>query len=91
VKAAEVALAINAHLKRIEHDPEINRRDALGGHPFLHAEAIHAGSRSVYVRYAVHRGGFKLWKKEAVAYLEWLDAGNVGTHLEVDDLQEANG
>jgi hypothetical protein len=80
VKAAEVALAINAHLQRFEKDPDINVQNDRGLHPYFHAGSVWRGGPYISVRYVSYQGSSKLRKKDAVAYLGWLDAGNVGKH-----------
>lgn len=79
---AEVAARIAAHLKRFETDPLINvwKNGRVGGtRPYFWATARAAGSR-VAVQYISYQGWSTLTKVEALAYLAWLDAGNVGRH-----------
>lgn len=82
-KLKEIASRINAHLKRFEADPVINagyidaRRKGL--HPYYLAGAWSSGNRA-YVSYVNYQGSSSLTKADAIAYLAWLDAGNVGTH-----------
>ena len=83
-KLAEIATRIHAHLKRFEADPKINRykdadRHQRGLHPFYWSGAYVGGSR-VGVRYISYQGATCLTKQEALGYLAWLDAGNVGKH-----------
>lgn len=91
MKLDEIAKRIAAHLRRFERDPEINRKrkydeaakrwvDHQGGlGSYWHASAQRAGSR-VAVVYVSYQGATNLTRGEALAYLAWLDAGNVGTH-----------
>lgn len=83
MKNAEIAERIHAHLKRFEADPRINRyadKNRKGLHPYFHARSWASGN-CVYVQYVSYQGSSWLTKEQATAYLEWLDAGNVGQHL----------
>jgi hypothetical protein len=82
-KLSEVADAIWAYLRRFEKDPIINaaRPDFGGTTPYYNAFA-QAGGRFVYVTYITYQGSRHLTRDEAVRYLAWLDAGNVGHHHE---------
>ena len=85
-KLAEIAAKLAAHLKRIEGDPTLNppRGGSCGGtRSYWNAHSWAAGSR-VGVRYVSYQGETFLTKGRAVAYLAWLDAGNVGTHYEAE-------
>lgn len=100
----EIAKRISAHLKRFEKDPKINRRQEFidgkwqdspegslrGVGSFYYANASAAG-RYVNVLYITYQGQSSLIKTEALAYLEWLDAGNVGTHLTFRHATEKTG
>ena len=80
MKLRDVAAAISAHLKRFEKDPEINKPREIGKlHPYYNAYAWDAG-RWVAIKYVSFQGYHNLTKDEAVRYLAWLDAGNVGKH-----------
>lgn len=79
LKLAEIAARIDTHLKRMEADGEINFTNATGLATFYNACAYDAG-RYVMVRYASYRMPTSLSKKRALLYMEWLDAGNNGTH-----------
>ena len=83
MKCEEIAHRITAHLRRFEKNPVINadRPDHGNTAPYLHAFASHSG-RWVYVQYLSYQGDNALTKQEAMRYLEWLDAGNVGKHWE---------
>jgi hypothetical protein len=83
LKLADIASRISAHLKRFENDPVINAERLNGGMrttPYYHAGAYSAG-RYVCVGYISYQGTRTLTKDEAIAYLAWLDAGNVGEHF----------
>lgn len=94
LKLAEIGARISAHLQRIEKDPKINvplkYNDVLGTwqineqgrRRFYNASASATGSR-VYVSYVSYQGGSYLSKADALKYLAWLDAGNVGKHIKV--------
>src|SRR5689334_15685194 len=75
----EIGARINAHLRRFERDPKINA-DTQHGKPYHYASAGAAGSR-VSVSYVAYQHTSKLTREEALAYLAWLDAGNVGQHF----------
>jgi hypothetical protein len=84
MKLAEIASAIDKHLKRFEADPEINQyKDAIRYqdklHPYWKSGAWAAG-RYVYVSYVSYQGSSHLTKDEAMTYLVWLNSGNVGRH-----------
>lgn len=79
----KLAARIGEHLEAFEADPEINKLVSAEGtrKRFYSAGAINRG-RFVYVTYITYQGSTALSKKEAEAYLAWLDAGNVGRHFE---------
>ena len=80
MKLDEIAKRILAHLKRFEADPVINARNRkYGTTPYYYSMAYRAGSR-VAVCYVTYQGASNLTKDEALKYLAWLDAGNVGRH-----------
>lgn len=82
-KLADIAKRIDAHLKRFEADPVINLKYTEGHrkglHPYYLAMACPSGNR-VWISYVNFQGGTGLTKTEALDYLAWLDAGNVGSH-----------
>jgi len=79
-KLDEIAAKINTHLKRFEADKKINRTDpTYKTRPYYWAGSSSTGRR-VRVCYVSYQGGTNLTRDEALAYLAWLDAGNVGTH-----------
>lgn len=81
----EIADRINDYLHRFETDPVINApRDGKPGGlvPYWHAHARYTRGPKMYVQYISYQGDSKLSKDEAIAYLAWLDAGNVGRHFE---------
>jgi hypothetical protein len=81
VKNGEIADKIRAHLKRFEADPAINeKRRGLSSYWTAGAGA---SGRYVYVQYIAYQGSTALSKADALAYLAWLDAGNVGRHYMV--------
>ncbi len=80
----ELAQRITAHLKRFEKDPKINtpRPHASGTHRYYEPSAHSAGSK-IGITYVHYQGiGFPLGRNEALEYLRWLDAGNVGDHYD---------
>lgn len=78
VKLSELADRIHDHLRRFENDPKINKE----GDRYFHSGAFRAG-RFVGVRYVSYQCQHNLTRLEAIKYLEWLDAGNVGKHWKV--------
>lgn len=85
MKLKEIASRINAHLKRFEADPEINKNtkpDRSGLSDYYHAGSGASGSR-VFVTYIIYQGSSSLKKADAEKYLAWLDDGNVGRHYSV--------
>lgn len=92
----EVASRIQAHLTRFENDKVINAAartphapvtsDALK--PYYMARAWAAGPR-VRVLYVNYQGSVTLTKAQAVAYLSWLDKGNVGRHQQAPGVGRA--
>lgn len=85
VTLREIAVRIDAHLKRFERDPKINTRTSTRGglrySRFYRAGAASSG-RFVYVSYVAYQGQNHLDKTDAICYLAWLNRGNVGTHRE---------
>lgn len=97
MKPKEIAERINAHLKRLEADPELNAQrwytNSKGerhssGRPFYGAWA-RGGTKLVSITYVAYQGTTKLDADAAQAYLEWLDAGNAGTHYEQQSAKAA--
>ena len=84
MRLKEIAERINAHLKRFEADKEINKRDNRRGmnlQRFWDAGCWWIpGSTRINVIYVSYQGSTTISKGEALTYLEWLDAGNVGQH-----------
>lgn len=82
VKLKEIADRIDAHLKRFEKDPAINKLIAtrkMKLRTYWLPSAVVAGNR-VFVRYVSYQGQTSLTKAEAERYLIWLDEGNTGPH-----------
>jgi hypothetical protein len=81
LKLGEIAERIYAHLKRFETDPKINKvsKGPMRLHDYFCAVAVAAGSR-IGVKYVGYHQYSFLTKKQAAAYLAWLDAGHVGFH-----------
>lgn len=84
-KLREIAARITAHLERFERDPIINACDKnYGTKRFYNAHSWASGAY-VGVRYISFQCESHLRRAEALAYLEWLDAGRVGRHYEQQD------
>jgi hypothetical protein len=77
----EIAQRINEHLKRFETDPVINApmNHGMKVTPYYNAGASNGG-RYVAVGYVSYQNTSFLTKAQALEYLAWLDAGNVGKH-----------
>jgi hypothetical protein len=82
-KLGEICQRLQAHMDRISADPQLNqftcrpRTQAGGIAPFRNASARRAGAlcRIVLPGFG---SPFNIDRAHALAYLEWLDAGNVG-------------
>lgn len=88
----EIAKRIDAHLKRFERDPKINTivdvsKERLTQRRFYYASAMRAGNR-VRLVYVCYQTEWNITKPDAIAYLAWLDAGNVGTHYTMEMKQK---
>jgi hypothetical protein len=80
MKLSEIAEKIGVYLKRFEKNPKINKLNTkYKTHPYFHANVRQAGNK-VAITYVSYQGSAKIDKKEALRYLAWLDAGNVGDH-----------
>lgn len=78
ISNTEISRRIAEHLKRFAADPAIAHNDK-GLTRYWNAGSSASG-RWVYVRYIAYQGSSNLSRDEAMRYLEWLDAGNVGRH-----------
>jgi hypothetical protein len=78
---SEIALRIRAHLKRFASDPAISKGE--DGRTLYWNAGATASGRWIYVQYIAYQGSRNLSKNDALKYLEWLDAGNVGRHYRV--------
>lgn len=79
----EIAERINKHLNRFEEDVDgVNKWDDNVGVLLYYLTSAHAVTRGVRIAYVRYKGTYLLKKKEALGYLNWLDAGNVGRHYE---------
>lgn len=82
MKLDEIAKRISQHLRRFERDPKINTVDARSGlKSYYFAGAGRAGPR-LSISYVNYQGSTTITKEDALEYLAWLDAGNVGRHYE---------
>lgn len=84
VKLSEIAQRIDAHLKRFERDKVINQANVKYHTTPYHQACAWAAGGWVGVRYVAYQGNVSLTRQQAVQYLEWLDAGNVGKHWNVE-------
>lgn len=79
--AADAAKRITAHLRRMENDPAINRGLGGAGARLLYSAHARAEGGRVFVTYVSYQGsGDGLELSAALAWLDWLDAGNSTTH-----------
>lgn len=83
VNNREIADKIREHLKRFEADPTINKKHR--GLSTYWSVGAGASGRYVYVQYIAYQGSTALSKADALVYLAWLDAGNVGRHYKALD------
>jgi hypothetical protein len=94
MKLIEIADRISAHLARFEADPIINAPapsrmgSSEGLKKYWHSRARQAGAY-VGIVYIAYQGASNISKAEALRYLAWLDAGNVGRHYEALRAKEA--
>lgn len=90
MKLAEIAEKISKHLKRFEGSKKHNPPDPKYKlRPYYCASAFVYGAR-VYVSYISYQGRSGLKKVDALKYLAWLDAGNVGRHHECPTIDRKN-
>lgn len=83
MRLEEIATKLRAHLNRWELDPRINVVNAqYGTRRFFNANAYASGPR-LFVCYVSYQYTSSLKKAEALEYLAWIEAGNVGTHYEM--------
>lgn len=76
----EIADRINKHLKRFEADRGgVNKPSPQGLGEYYNAGAHRAGP-VVSIVYISYQGRTTLTRDEALAYLDWLEAGNAGRH-----------
>lgn len=80
MKNVDIAARIRSHLKRFEADPAINEKHR--GLSSYYCAGASASGRYVYVQYIGYQGPTPLSKAQALGYLAWLDAGNVGRHYQ---------
>lgn len=78
----EIGKRIDKHLRRFEADPKINidRSPEKTGLRDYYKAGAHGEGRWVWVTYVAYQGNRTLSKADALKYLAWLDAGNVGRH-----------
>ena len=86
---ADIAAAIKGHLQRFEADPDVNKGKpgqvppvAAGAARFQGVSATPKGVDQVRIVYHDVTNAADLTQDEAQAYLDWLDAENVGTHFD---------
>jgi hypothetical protein len=81
MKMQEIAERIDKHLSRFENDPEINKPLDNTDRPLYRGSgAFYGAGRYIGVRYISYQGSSNLTKSDALEYLKWLDAGNIGKH-----------
>lgn len=89
LKLAEIAARINAYLQGFAADESLVKKTITGldGEEkeitvFWQPRCSAAGAK-VKICYVGYRNDTTLVKEDALTYLKWLDAGNVGKHIEV--------
>lgn len=85
MKLKEIAEKINAHLKRWEADPVINKNtkpDRSGSSDYYDARAWASGAR-VGIQYIGYQGFSHMSKAEAEEFLSLIEGGYVGKHFHV--------
>jgi hypothetical protein len=80
MKMQEISDRIDAHLKRFEADPEINALNKYKTKPYYGAGSFYGAGSKIGVSYVSYQGTTFLSKSDALEYLKWLDAGNIGRH-----------
>ena len=80
----ETAARILVHLQRFEADPAVNvEAHHPGLHPYFNVHCL-CGGQFVRVCYVSYQGWSPLTRGQALAYLNWLDQGNVGKHFQME-------
>lgn len=82
MKLDEIARKITGYLKKFENDPGINITSKYGTTRYYQSCAFKCG-RFVAIRYVSYHPHSPLSKTDALAYLAWLEAGNVGKHWDI--------
>ena len=82
----QIAERIRKHLRRFEADAEINRADPRYPtlRPYYSVGGWRAG-RYIGVSYVLYQDDYYPTFDEAEAYADWLGAGNVGKHWEMEE------
>jgi hypothetical protein len=85
MKLNEIAAEIGKYLTDFEknHNPIIN-----GFRRYYHAN-VHSTGKCVAIQYVGYQLCSNLSKDTALAYLEWLQAGNIGKHYDFEKTLEA--
>jgi hypothetical protein len=82
LKLAEIADALLKQMQELENHPK-NRPTENARRKFFYTPYVKATGRYISVRYNasdVPFGNYSLTKDQARRYLQWLRAGNIGTH-----------
>lgn len=94
LKLTTIAKRITSAMKKLEADDEWNRGEGedLAAEPRrkLYKPTARRGQRSaILISHVSFQGPISYPKAEAVAYLEWLEAGNKGTMFEFKRLEKS--
>jgi hypothetical protein len=82
MKLAEIAEELAKRTRALEEHPK-NRPKENARRNFFYQPHVNVTGRYIFVRYkASDIGGQSLTKDQAGQYLQWLRAGNIGTHRE---------
>lgn len=75
---------IQTHLFEMENDRYNNSASGLFRRRPLYNPSIGSYGLNFVIKYHAKQKGYRLTNTEALAYLAWLDAGNIGQHYHMD-------
>jgi len=84
MKNKEIAMKIQEHLSRFE---EAGYKTIRGDNKYFYAHSWSAG-RYVAIKYISYQCQSNLSNAEAEKYLDWLDAGNIGKHFDMNHKEQ---
>lgn len=80
MKLQEIAMSIQDYLQKFEADRNINAPSPVYKTRPYYCSRSWSGGNRVFVRFISYQGQVSLTKQEALDYLAWLDAGNIGKY-----------